>query len=158
MKYVFLFGNSIFSIFKKNLDIFFKVIGAFLLPIKPMIVLVLTMIVLDTISGIWKARKIKEPITSSKLSRIVTKMILYITCLIMVYALEEYILSEFVSIFSTIEHTLTKLVALFLCTIEIVSLNENVQAVYGVNFFGLFKKYLIGLKKVSQEVKDLKDE
>lgn len=158
MKYVLLFTSPIFTLFKKNLDIFFKVIGAFLLPIKPLIVLVLTMIVLDTFSGIWKAKKIKEPITSSKLSRIVTKTILYVTCLIMVYALEEYILAEFVSVISSIEHTLTKLVALFLCTIEVVSLNENVQAVYGVNFFGLFKKYLIGLKQVNQDIKDIKED
>lgn len=38
------------------------------------------------------------------------------------------------------------------CSIEVTSLNENIKTVYGVNFFEMFKKILIRVKGVKEEL------
>jgi len=147
--------KNLLHLFKSKWILLIQVIGAFLLPIKPLILLVGFMIVLDTISGLWKANKIHDPFSSRKLSRVIQKMALYESGLIMFYILERYLLGEFVLVFTSIPFLLTKMVATFFCAVEMVSLNENVKAVYGINFFELFKKYLFRVKAIKDDVTDI---
>lgn len=115
------------------------------------------MIVLDTISGIWKSVKLNQKITSNKLSAVVSKMVLYQVALITCYILDIYIFGEFFSMFITIPHFMTKMIAMFFVTIEVISLNENVEAVYGVNFFNMFKKILKRTKEIKEEIEEIKN-
>jgi len=144
-----------FLIFKTKSLLFFQVVAAFLLPIKPLILLVFFMIALDTISGLYKAKKTGDAITSRKLSKAVSKLLLYQVGLITFYIIEKFLLGEFVSIFTPINFFLTKMVAIFFCTIEIVSLNENVKEIYGLNFFELFKKTLTRVKYLKKEIEEI---
>lgn len=155
MQYLLLPYKQIFELIKSKTLIMLQVIGAFLLPIKPLILLVIMMIVLDTITGIWKAKKIGDPITSRKLSRVISKMILYQVGLITFFVLEKFLLGEFVLIFTDIPFFLTKIIAIFFCSIEVMSLNENVKAVYGLNFFQLFKQVLSRVKEVKDEINEV---
>jgi hypothetical protein len=115
------------------------------------------MIVLDTISGIWKSVKLKQKITSNKLSSVVSKMVLYQVALITTYLLDIYIFGEFFGMFISIPHFMTKMIAMFFCTIEVISLNENIEAVYGVNFFMMFKKILRRTKEIKEEIDEIKN-
>jgi hypothetical protein len=66
------------------------VISTFLMPISGLLFLVGFVIVLDTITGVWKSIKQKVPITSRGLSAIISKMLLYEVTVIMFYMIDEY--------------------------------------------------------------------
>ena len=149
------FFLQLFELFKSKILVLIQVICAFLLPIKPLIILVGFLIILDTISGIWKAKKIKEEITSRKLSRIISKMLLYQCGLITFFILEKYLFGEFIIAFSSIEFLFTKIVAVFFCCIELTSLNENIKVVYGQNFFQLFKSMLTRVMETKKQFSDI---
>ena len=48
---------------------------AFFLPISGILLMIGVLIVIDTVAGIWKAKKIGEKITSRRLSAIISKTI-----------------------------------------------------------------------------------
>ncbi|MBC7935382.1 MAG: phage holin family protein [Rhizobacter sp.] len=90
-----------------------------------------------------------------KLSKIISKMVLYQVALITFFILEFFLLGEFVLLFTSIPYLLTKIVAAFFCFIELTSINENIKAVYGLNFFQMFKHLLSRVKEVKDELNDL---
>lgn len=146
-----------FHLVKSKLLLLIQVVLAFLMPIKALVFLVGAMIILDTISGLYKAYKTKEPITSAKLSRVISKMVLYQVALITFFCLDHFLLGEFVALFTSITFFLTKMVSVFLCTVELVSLNENIKTITGYNAFEMFKKYLTRIKEVKKEIVELGD-
>jgi len=50
---------------------------AFFLPISGILIMIGILIAIDTFTGIWKANKLEEKITSRKLSSIISKLALY---------------------------------------------------------------------------------
>jgi hypothetical protein len=147
--------STYLSLFKTHIEILLKTIIAFLIPIRPLLYIIFLMILLDTITGVIRARKIGDKITSHKLSRVISKMVLYHTAIITTFILEKYMLGEFVVLFTTIQFFLTKVVTIFFSGIELMSINENVKSIYGLNFFQLFKKMLSRIKEVKDDVKPL---
>lgn len=147
--------KKLFFLLKDNLIILFQIVGAFLMPIKLLIFMVSIMIFLDTISGIWKARKIGEKLTSKKLSRVVSKMVLYQVGLITFFILDKYLLGEFLKYFIDIPFFLTKIIAIFFVGIEVMSLNENIKQAYGVNFFQMAKHFLLRIKETKEDLTDI---
>jgi len=133
----------------------FGIVLAFLMPIVPLILIVGGAILLDTITGIYKARKLKEDITSRRMSAIVSKMALYQLALILFFTVETYVLQDIIGIFTAIPLILTKVVTTTLLFIEGTSINENYKAISGVNIWAKFKELLKRAKEVSNEVKDL---
>jgi hypothetical protein len=96
------FLKHLFELFKSKFILLAQIICAFLMPIKPLFLLVGLMIILDTVSGIFKAKKIHEKITSKKLSRVISKMLLYQCGLVTFFILEKFLLGEFIVAFSSI--------------------------------------------------------
>lgn len=136
---------------------FLAIIAAFLAPVKALVIVVGACIVMDTITGMLKARKKKEPITSRKLSVVISKMFLYQGALILFFAIEKYILADFVGYFVDIPLFLTKILAAVLAGIELMSINENYQAISGVSIWGKFKEMLAMAKEVKADIKELTD-
>jgi hypothetical protein len=64
------------SIQKSSLQLL-AVVSAFFLPITGILFLIGFSILVDTITGIWKAKKLKIKITSRGLSAIISKLMLY---------------------------------------------------------------------------------
>lgn len=155
MKFLLLTYKQIFEIFQSKAGIFINIILAFLLPIQALIVLVCLMIVLDTITGLWKAKKTKEKITSRKLSRVISKMVLYQVALITFFILDKFIFGELIGAFTSIPFLLTKVVAVFFVGVELISINENINSIYGVNLFKSFKKMLVRAKDIRKDVDDI---
>ena len=81
------------------------IIGAFFLPISGILFLVGFLILIDTITGIWKAKKLKQPITSRKLSAIVSKLALYECAVIMLFCIDFWILDAIVLKFFSVPFT-----------------------------------------------------
>jgi hypothetical protein len=147
--------KEIFLIFKSKGLLLFQIVAAFILPIQPLLLLVGGAILFDTTTGLIKAYKTKEKISSYKLSRVISKMLLYQLTLISVYSLDVFLVGEFVKSFISIGFFITKITAMFLVSIEVMSINENIKVIYGLNFFQLFKQMLGRVKEVKESIEDI---
>lgn len=143
------------NIFVEKIQHFFQIVGIFLLPIQPLIALLFFIIFVDTITGIIKAKKLKQQITSTKLSKVVGKLLLYNLSLITFFILDNFLFGEFIASFTSIQFFLTKMVAMFFATIELVSINENINAACKINLFQKFKQYIFKLKEVKNDIDDI---
>ena len=140
---------------KITLDKILIILSAFLMPIKPLMILVGLMILLDTIFGVWKCKKQGTKVTSKGLSAIVSKMVLYQFSVILIYALEKFMFGDFVQIFTAIPLFLTKVVATLLVGIEITSISENVEEATGVSIWHKVKVMLGRVKDIKDDVNDV---
>ena len=100
---------------------------AFFLPISGILIMIGVLIIIDTITGIWKAKKIGDKITSRKLSAIISKLALYEITVIMFFLIDQFILNDIILTFFSVPFMLTKIVALVLSSIEVMSINENIK-------------------------------
>jgi len=108
--------------------------------------------VLDTLTGIWKAKKLKIKITSRKLSAIISKLMLYEVAVIGFYLIDYFILNDIIMKFFSVPLMLTKILSLVLCSIECISINENIKAVKGVDIWSAFKQLLQRSKEIKQDI------
>lgn len=140
---------------KISFDKILIVLSAFLMPIKPLIILVGLMIFLDTIFGIWKCKKKGTKVTSKGLSSIVSKMVLYQSSVILFFALEKWLVGDFILLFTSIPLFLTKIIATLLVGIEITSISENVEEATGVSIWQRIKIMLGRAKEIKNDVNDI---
>jgi hypothetical protein len=131
-------------------------IGAFLMPISGLLFLVGFVIVLDTITGVWKSIKNKVKITSRGLSAIISKMLLYEVTVIMFYMIDQFILNNIILQFFSVELLLTKILALILVSIEVMSINENYKAVKGLDLWQAMKNLFARAKDIKKEVDEIR--
>lgn len=131
-------------------------IAAFLVPIQGIMITVGICILADTVMGVWKAKKLKETVTSRKLSQIISKMFLYQATVVLIYAVDKFILNDIIQQFFTVPLLATKLVALTLISIELFSIDENFRAVKKKGFWDYFKELSARAKQIKDETDQLK--
>ena len=140
-----------------NLFTLISIITAFFLPISGILFLVGFLILIDTITGIWKAKKLKQPITSRKLSAIVSKLALYECAVIMLFCIDFWILDAIVLKFFSVPLMVTKITALTLCSIELISISENYKVIYGINIWQSLKNLLKRGAELKDDVDKIKE-
>jgi hypothetical protein len=129
---------------------------SFFLPISGILGLLFALILSDTATGIWKAKHLKEKITSRKLSTIISKLLLYELCVILFYLIDYFILNDIILTFFSVPLMLTKVLALVLASIEIMSISENWRVVKGVNLYQSAKLLFSRAKEVKDELNKIK--
>ena len=132
------------------------IIGAFFLPISGILFLIGFAILLDTLTGIWKAKKLGISITSRKLSAIVSKLFLYEVAIIGFYLIDYFILNDIILTFFSVPLMLTKILSLVLVSIECISISENYEAVRGINIWSSLKNLLQRSKEIKQDLNEIK--
>jgi len=132
------------------------IILSFFLPIVGILILIAASVILDTITGIWKAKKLKQPITSRRLSAIISKILLYEATVMLFYAMDKFLLNDIVISFFSIELLTTKILALVLVSIEVISINENYKAVKGIDLWASLKNLFARAKEVTSDFKNIK--
>ena len=130
-------------------------IMTFFMPIWGLLFLIGFAIILDTITGIWKAKKTKVPITSRALSGIISKMFLYEITVILFYLIDYFILNDIIVKFFTVPLMLTKVMALILVSIEVISINENYKAVQGIDLWQSAKRLMSRAKEIKQNTDEI---
>jgi len=130
----------------------FAVVGSFFLPISGILFLIGFAILVDTLTGIWKSKKLGIPITSRKLSAIVSKLFLYEVAVIGFYLIDYFILNDIILTFFSVPLMLTKILSLVLCSIEVISISENYKAVKGIDIWSAFKNLLQRSKEIKQDI------
>ena len=120
------------------------VVGAFFLPISGILFLIGFAILLDTITGIWKAKKLGLPITSRKLSAVISKLFLY------------EILNDIVIKFFSVPLMLTKVLSLVLVSIECISINENYFAIRKISIWDSMKNLFARAKEIKTDLNGIR--
>ena len=133
------------------------IILSFFLPIVGILILIAASVILDTITGIWKAKKLKQPITSRRLSAIISKILLYEATVMLFYAMDKFLLNDIVISFFSIELLTTKILALVLVSIEVISINENYKAVKGIDLWASLKNLFARAKEVTSDFKNINE-
>lgn len=145
----------IISFFKTHLLTTISIIASFFVPIRGLIFVVGFCIVADTIFGIYKAKRIHDKITSRKLSKIISKMLLYEFCLILFFVIDLFVLGDFVEMFVEIKFFLTKVVAVLLCFIEIKSIDESFKLIFKISLWEKLKQLVARGGELKEELEDL---
>jgi len=133
------------------------IILSFFLPIVGILILIAASVILDTITGIWKAKKLKQPITSRRLSAIISKILLYEATVMLFFAMDKFLLNDIVISFFSIELLTTKILALVLVSIEVISINENYKAVKGIDLWASLKNLFARAKEVTSDFKNINE-
>lgn len=135
----------------------FAIVSSFFLPISGILILIGVSVILDTLTGVWKSRKLKTPITSRKLSAVISKILLYEVTVMLFYLIDYYILNDIILTFFSVNLLTTKILALVLVSIEVISMNENVKSVKGIDIWQSLKNLFARAKEVTQDFKDINE-
>ena len=128
------------------------VVGSFFLPISGILFLIGFAILVDTLTGIWKSKKLGIPITSRKLSAIVSKLFLYEVAVIGFYLIDKFILNDIILQFFSVPLMLTKILSLILVSIEVMSINENYKEVKGIDIWQGMKNLFARAKEIKKDI------
>ena len=139
------------SIQKSSLQLL-AVVSTFFLPITGILFLIGFSIVIDTITGIWKSKKLGVPITSRKLSAIISKLMLYEIAVILFYLIDRFILNDIILTFFSVPLMLTKILALVFVSIETISISENYKAVKGIDLWQAMKLLFARARDIKQDI------
>lgn len=142
----------------KYLQYFIASILLLFAPIHGLLIAVASAIILDTITGIFKSIKLNgwKSVRSRKLSNIVSKMLLYEICVLFLFLMDKYLLNEFIMHAFGFQYMFTKICAILLMFIELVSIKENIEEAYKIDFWQMLKKVLSRAKEINQDINDIK--
>lgn len=141
---------------KTYLTYIFTTLLLFFAPIQGLLISVGTAIALDTIFGIAKSIKLKDKITSRKLSNIVSKFVLYQAAVLLIFTIDTFLLGEFFKIWFSIPFFFTKIVTIILIFIESISIKENFEQAFKVDVWSMLKKLLARAKEVKGDIDEIK--
>lgn len=135
---------------------FFPSLVAFFAPISGLALGIGILVFLDTILGVTAAVKNKQKITSRKASALVTKSLLYLTVLYLIFPIDYYLLNELTKQFVSVDHLIVKLVAITIASIEFKSINENLYKITKIDFWVKFKEILKRAAEVKEDINSAK--
>lgn len=134
---------SLMSVLREQFFVLATFVATIFSPVIPMIASVLLFILLDTLTGLVKAKYVAEARNSNSMKRgLLPKLIIYTACILVVYIGDRFITNEFVKHYFLFDYLLTRVVALILIFIEIWSIDENFKAIFGKSLIDYFKKFI----------------
>lgn len=127
------------------------------MPIYGLLVAVGASIILDTFTGIFKSVKLHgwSSIRSRKLSNVISKMALYEICIMFLFLMDKYVLNEFVKHAFGFDFMFTKVCAIVLIFVELVSVKENIEETFSIDIWALLKKALNRAKETKDDINQL---
>jgi len=127
------------------------------MPIYGLLVAVGASIILDTFTGIFKSIKLHGwvSIRSRKLSNVISKMALYEICILFLFVMDKYVLNEFVKHAFGFDFMFTKVCAIVLIFVELVSVKENIEETFSIDIWALLKKALNRAKETKDDINEL---
>lgn len=140
---------------KTKLSLFVFSVLTILTPVKPLVVIAVLSIILDTGFGIWRSVKKSgwKSIRSRRLSHTISKTLLYSGAIVFVFLLEKFVVADILAHFISIDLLMTKAFTFFCVYTEVKSINESYFSVTGVNVWDKFIKFA---KRSKETLEDLK--
>lgn len=112
---------------------------AVLSPVTPLLAVIGVLIFFDLVSGLWRAHKCNEKITSNGFRRTITKIVAYNMAVITCFLMEKYFFDSLLP--------LGKIIATFIGITEGKSILENLSKITGLDF----RKHIISLLNGKKE-------
>ena len=125
-----------------------------LTPIKPLVLIAVASIILDTCFGIWRSYKKGQKIRSRRLSHTISKSFLYSFAIVFIFCLEKFVISDILGHFIAIDLVLTKMFTFFCVVTELKSINESYESVTGKN---VWKAFMTFVTRSKEQIEDLKN-
>jgi phage-related holin len=123
-------------------------VGTYLMPVHSMVFVMISMVLADFVTGIWKSLKSGERISSKRMAETIEKMALYIIGIVASFVLEKLIDIEglrIVWVFVTI-----------IVTREYLSVLENIETITKTKILEIVSRYL--QKAFTSFIKNRKNE
>ena len=114
----------------------------FVTPIAPFFWLAIGLVIADTITGIIAAKKRGEKINSRGMSRLVSKIVVYMLSILCCHGAEEVL---------KIDGYVTYVAVGAIASTELMSVLENTGKVTGANIGDVVRRFLPGAKKEEEE-------
>lgn len=123
-------------------------------PIYGLLIAVGAAIILDTFTGIFKCIKLGgiKTIRSRTLSNIISKMTLYEICILFLFTIDTFVLNEFIKSWFGFEFMFTKICAILLIFVELVSIKENIEETFKIDIWKLLKEVFSRAKEVRADI------
>ena len=141
MKHTMITLNKFFTSIETYIFGMLGMLGSFLFPITPFLVLAGGLIILDTVTGIRAARKRKEKLNSKGFSRVVDKIIAYGAAIIACHGVDMVL---------QLNASLPYFAVGAIAFTELMSVLENTRVVSGANIAGVVGGLLTKFQKVPE--------
>lgn len=129
---------------------------SFFQPIQYILLAVGAFICLDTIMAYIRTRKTKKEWTSRKMRMgFVPKLLLYQLLIITFFLIDFALLNEFLLYLIKIPYVLTKVTAMVLVYIEVLSIDESFKIMKGKSMFSYFIEMIKSAKKVKSTFEEI---
>lgn len=116
----------------------------YLVPTYEMIGVIQFLLAIDFVTGIWKAKKSNEVLTSKRMADSITKVILYAVGVVVMYVLQHHIAKDLVNVMF--------LFAALVCTRETKSIIENIEIITNTKIWFFIKEQVLSItKKIKNE-------
>ena len=130
----------------------------FFQPIQYVLLSVGAFILLDTIMAYIRTRKTKRNWTSRQMRiGLVPKLITYQLLIITFFMVDFALLNEFIILFTKIPFFLTKITAIVLVYIEILSIDESFKVIKGKSIFSYFMEMIKSAKKIKTTIQEVNE-
>ena len=83
-------------------------------------------------------------------------MLLYELCVLFLFLMDKYLLNEFVKHAFGFDFMFTKICAILLMFIELVSIKENIEEAFKIDIWAMLKKILNRAKEIKTDINDIK--
>ena len=142
----------------KYINYFFASLILLFVPIYGLLIAVGSAIILDTFTGIFKSIKLEgiESIRSRKLSNVISKMALYEICIVFLFLIDRFVLNEFIQHAFGFGFMFTKICAILLIFVELVSIKENIEASFKIDIWKLLKDAFNRAKEIKSDFNEIK--
>lgn len=82
-------------------------------------------------------------------------MALYEICILFLFVMDKYVLNEFVKHAFGFDFMFTKICAIVLIFVELVSVKENIEETFSIDIWALLKKALNRAKETKEDINEL---
>lgn len=83
-------------------------------------------------------------------------MLLYEVCVLFLFLMDKFLLNEFIIRSFGIEFMFTKICAILLMFIELVSIKENIEDAFKIEIWPMIKKFLSRAKEFKSDIDEIK--
>lgn len=141
----------------KTLNYIFVSLLLFFAPINGLLIAVGVSIALDTFTGVFKSVRINGwcSIRSRKLSELVSKMLLYEVCILLLFPIDHYLLNEFTLMLFGFKYMFTKICSIVLILIEFISIKENIEEAMKIKIWVMLKNLLKRTKEIKTDINEI---
>jgi hypothetical protein len=129
-------------------------LALFFAPIAGIIILVAMATLIDSVFGVWRAKKLGEEIKSKTFRHgFVPKVLSYCGAVMLLYTSDYFIINELMHLALDFDYLATKIVSLILISIEVKSMDESFTAVKGYSFLKKIIDLIIKAKNIKNKIK-----